>query len=366
MWKPRSVAASLSGSPKAAYLQFDGVDDVVVVAEQASLDITSAITLEAWIRPDSLANSKSQDRVIEKNVLRTDVSTGDTGCAFGSNGDVQWRARIGGLNRRICGGSLTLGVWQHIAGTYDGSTFTLYIDGAAVASTSRSGSIATNSDPLTFGNWSGGPRPFDGSMDEVRIWNRALSAGEISANRDVELTGTETGLVAYYRFNEGSGQTAADEGATPANDGTLGSAAGADSSDPTWESSGPANQAPQVDAGTDQTITLPLNMVDLDGTVSDDGLPTGALTTDWSLVSGPASGTVQFGDATAVDTSAIFNIAGSYVLQLRADDGQARAYRYSNDCRSGGTGYRGSASPTHRTDRRCDGHRNSTGAGNRE
>ena len=229
------IEASTS-APKAAYLQFDGVDDVVVVAEQASLDITSAITLEAWIRPDSLANSKSQDRIIEKNHYGLTVSTGDTGCAFGSSGDVQWRARIGGLNRRICGGSLTLGVWQHIAGTYDGSTFTLYIDGAAVASTSRSGSIATNLDSLTLGNWTGGPRPFDGSMDEVRIWNRALSAAEINANRDVELTGTETGLVAYYRFNEGSGQTAADEGATPANDGTLGGTNSVQSSDPVWTS----------------------------------------------------------------------------------------------------------------------------------
>jgi hypothetical protein len=82
----------------------------------------------------------------------------------------------------------------------------------------------------------------------------------------------------------------------------------------------PANQAPVVNAGTDQTITLPAN-ANLDGTVSDDGLPNppGTFTTSWSKVSGP--GTVSFGDSTAVDTTASFSAAGTYVLRLTANDG---------------------------------------------
>ena len=80
------------------------------------------------------------------------------------------------------------------------------------------------------------------------------------------------------------------------------------------------NQAPTVDAGGDQTIELPAG-ADLDGTVTDDGLPTsGALTTTWSKVSGP--GTVMFTDAAAVDTTATFSTSGSYVLRLTADDGE--------------------------------------------
>ena len=73
-------------------------------------------------------------------------------------------------------------------------------------------------------------------------------------------------------------------------------------------------------AGPDQTITLP-NAVTLDGTVSDDGLPTppGVVTTTWSQVSGP--GTVTFADAAAVDTTASFPVDGTYVLRLTADDG---------------------------------------------
>ena len=86
----------------------------------------------------------------------------------------------------------------------------------------------------------------------------------------------------------------------------------------------PPNQAPMVNAGLDQTIQLP-NGANLDGTVTDDGLPDppGAVTVTWSMVSGP--GTATFGDAYAVDTTAQFSSAGTYVLQLLADDGELTA-----------------------------------------
>ncbi|HLK93574.1 MAG TPA: hypothetical protein VKZ18_27025 [Polyangia bacterium] len=79
------------------------------------------------------------------------------------------------------------------------------------------------------------------------------------------------------------------------------------------------NTAPVVNAGPDQTITLPAS-ASLAGTVTDDGLPNppGAVTTTWSKVSGP--GTVTFGNASARSTTATFSTAGSYVLQLLASD----------------------------------------------
>ena len=83
---------------------------------------------------------------------------------------------------------------------------------------------------------------------------------------------------------------------------------------------GPANVAPIVSAGPDRNVTLP-NQASLDGTVTDDGLPSPpALTTTWSVVSGP--GTVTFANANAVDTQASFSTAGTYVLRLTANDGQ--------------------------------------------
>ncbi len=81
----------------------------------------------------------------------------------------------------------------------------------------------------------------------------------------------------------------------------------------------PVNQAPQVNAGNDQAITLPANAT-LNGTASDDGLPNppAALSTTWSKVSGP--GTVNFGNANALNTTASFSTAGTYVLRLTASD----------------------------------------------
>jgi uncharacterized protein YjiK len=87
-------------------------------------------------------------------------------------------------------------------------------------------------------------------------------------------------------------------------------------------SAGPSptgNGAPVVDAGPDQTVALP-NAATLDGTVDDDGLPNppGTVTSTWSKVSGP--GTVTFADAGAVDTTATFGEAGTFVLRLTAND----------------------------------------------
>jgi hypothetical protein len=78
------------------------------------------------------------------------------------------------------------------------------------------------------------------------------------------------------------------------------------------------NQAPVVNAGPNQTVTLPTNSVMLVGTVTDDGLPNNTLTISWSKVSGP--GTVTFSSPSTASTQATFPIAGTYVLQLSAND----------------------------------------------
>jgi uncharacterized protein YjiK len=83
-----------------------------------------------------------------------------------------------------------------------------------------------------------------------------------------------------------------------------------------------ANLPPSVNAGPDQTITLPQSAA-LDGTVSDDGQPNPTPTTTWSKVSG--AGTVTFADPAAVDTQASFSGAGTYVLRLTANDGELTA-----------------------------------------
>ena len=82
------------------------------------------------------------------------------------------------------------------------------------------------------------------------------------------------------------------------------------------------NQAPVVSAGANQTITLP-STATLSGTATDDGLPSGTLTTTWSMSSGP--GTVTFGNVSALSTTASFTTAGTYLLQLSASDGALKS-----------------------------------------
>jgi hypothetical protein len=231
-----AVTISDTAVPTEAYLSFDGSDDVVGVADAPALDLTTQITLEAWIRPNTISDSKAQDRVISKTIdYEMTISTGDTGCDFGTSGDVQWRATIGGQNQRICGGSLTPGNWHHIAGTYDGSRMVLYVDGVPLATAERSGAIATNDVDLTLGNRPDAARGFDGDLDEVGIWNRALTAAEINAWMNKELTGTESGLVAYYPLDARQGQTALD-GTDNGNHGVLGSSTNVENNDPVWGS----------------------------------------------------------------------------------------------------------------------------------
>ncbi|MBI4851551.1 MAG: hypothetical protein HY819_07140, partial [Acidobacteria bacterium] len=82
-----------------------------------------------------------------------------------------------------------------------------------------------------------------------------------------------------------------------------------------------SNQAPEVKAGDNQSITLPVNNVTLNGIVMDDGLPEGVdLTITWSKVSSPSGATVTFSNANALTTTATFSMAGSYVLKLEASD----------------------------------------------
>jgi hypothetical protein len=81
----------------------------------------------------------------------------------------------------------------------------------------------------------------------------------------------------------------------------------------------PTNEAPKVSASAAATVEVGISLA-LNGTVSDDGLPSGTLTTGWSQTLG--SGTATFTDATAVDTTVTFDVAGTYELVLTANDGE--------------------------------------------
>jgi hypothetical protein len=134
---------------------------------------------------------------------------------------------------------MTTGTFYHVAGTYDGATMRLYVDGNQVASTNTVFSIADATANLIVGNSQNNPtRVFDGVIDEVRIWNRARTVDEIRDLMNGELpeayyASPDSGLVAYWRMNEGTGQVAGDL-TTNGNDARLGSTTGGDANDPLW------------------------------------------------------------------------------------------------------------------------------------
>src|SRR5439155_245370 len=154
---------------------------------------------------------------------------------------------------------------------------------------------------------------FAGGLDEARIWNYARTAAQIASGKDREIAAA-SGLLGRWSFNECCGQVPDSSGHTQ--NGTM------FGSSWTWVAGGPltgtANAAPAVDAGLDQTITLPAQAA-LAGTVTDDGLPGGDPIATWTKVSGP--GTVTFAQPNEFQTTAAFSSAGTYVLMLSASDG---------------------------------------------
>jgi hypothetical protein len=161
-------------------LSFDGVDDWATVPDSNSLDVTSALTLEAWVNP-------SQVRDWTTVMMKEQV--GNLAYGLYANSDLSLGNRPSGhvftLNdNNLRGGStLPVNAWTHLALTYNGSTVRLYINGAeAGAIPSTGNAVVTSAAPLHIGGNSIWGEWFSGLIDEVRIYNRALTQTEIAAD----------------------------------------------------------------------------------------------------------------------------------------------------------------------------------------
>lgn len=154
-------------------LQLDGVDEYVDCGSSASFDITEQITLTAWVNTSDSGND-------EHNPF---VGKGDQSYAIkhGNNNSIEffiydddWQTLQSAVDDAFNGD------WHHVAGTYDGNQLRLYVDGGLVDSEDYVGSINSTSNPVNIGrNSQQTGRLYEGAIDEVRIYNRALSEGEI-------------------------------------------------------------------------------------------------------------------------------------------------------------------------------------------
>jgi gliding motility-associated-like protein len=163
-------ALSVTGKIGNAY-RFDGLDDNINIPNHASLNITGDITLEAWAR---ITDESEVNWVITGKHYDYWLWYEDTTLRF-----------YAGETNVIDTIALTTNQWYHVAGTYDGSTMRLYLDGTEVAS--KPNSVPTSNDsnaPLTIGNYPVTPDPwnFTGDIDEVRISAHAHSGDWIKTS----------------------------------------------------------------------------------------------------------------------------------------------------------------------------------------
>jgi hypothetical protein len=158
-------------------LSFDGVDDLVTVADHNSLDLTTGMTIEAWVRPSSVSGWRA---VVQK-------MQGFEGLAYtlyaGSPTDMAAaHVTTTSVVRVPSTAPIGLNVWTHLAMTFDGTTVRLFIGGSQVASVAASGSIVTTTGVLRIGGNGPPGGYFQGLIDDLRIYNRALSAAEIQSD----------------------------------------------------------------------------------------------------------------------------------------------------------------------------------------
>jgi glucose/arabinose dehydrogenase/chitodextrinase len=161
-------------------LSFNGSNARVTVNDSSSLDLTTAMTLEAWVFPTASGGWRD---VIYKG-------PNDTYYLEGSS-DNNAPATGGTFTSPLQGPSaLPLNVWSHIAATYDGGTLRLYVNGTQVVSRAVLTQIATSTGALTIGGDATYGQHFAGRIDEVRIYRGALTQSQIQSDMTTPISGT--------------------------------------------------------------------------------------------------------------------------------------------------------------------------------
>lgn len=186
-----------------------GNDDVLNPGEQ--------LTIEAW--------SRINDSNWNQKICGKTNGNFNSGYVFAiDQGDVYGEIWNPGLNEIHDGFIPPVQLWYHMVITFEaGNVMRGYVNGEMVQEINVSGNeIATNSDPFIIGiaPWDLANFQTFGELDEIRLWDVALSEEQIKENMFLPLDGNEDGLIAYYQFDEGSGTEASDSGPY-GNDGTF-------------------------------------------------------------------------------------------------------------------------------------------------
>ncbi len=177
------ATASTAGRNGGA-LSFDGVNDWVTVADSPSLDLTTGMTLEGWVHPTAAGGWRTVALKETPGFLAYGMYSNEDGNRpsghINVGGDIDTRGGVG---------SVPVNTWSHLATTYDGTTLRFYVNGTLASSRAVSGPIATSTGPLRFGGNAVWTEWFAGRMDDVRVYDRALTAGEITEDMTLPVGG---------------------------------------------------------------------------------------------------------------------------------------------------------------------------------
>lgn len=181
-----SVPVITSNCVSGSCYYFDGADDYISIPDSNSLDVTDAITLEAWVNIASLQNNNYE------YIIRKTAADPYQGTLYGllmgySNDRVRfflWSVNNLGCTAGVDSlGSLDLNKWYHLVATYDSATSLsrIYFNGLLNNSSSSAvtGKIVTNNNTLYLSSSVGGTLYFNGLMDNVRIYSAAISSFQV-------------------------------------------------------------------------------------------------------------------------------------------------------------------------------------------
>jgi len=179
VWRCTSTDTS---SGQGCSLEFNGSTQYFNAGNDASFNITNAITLEIWFKSN---NAGSTSRLISKQCVDTSELTADSCFQLGhyqTNFRFSLYTDQDSIDRRV--GTPVTGVWYHFVGTWDGFKYYMYVNGQQIDSGSLIGTLKTNSNtPLTIAtSYGNGPDYFFGGfIDEVRIYDRSLTSAQIKS-----------------------------------------------------------------------------------------------------------------------------------------------------------------------------------------
>jgi hypothetical protein len=178
----KNVAGTLTNGPtfdsaRNGNIFFDGTNDFVSIPDSAVVDISTAITLEAWI---FAVKSTGYQNVICKS-----SNAQNTGYIYPRTDD-GWTNTVFYLHvgtwSTLSAPWPSRNAWHHTAATYNGSSMRLFINGKLVNSKNQTGTITVNNNVLAIGNQTSFSEYFGGNISNLRMYNRALSDAEIENN----------------------------------------------------------------------------------------------------------------------------------------------------------------------------------------